>query len=221
MRFAPHVLLGSVLGAAALAVYLGDRAPAASAQVAAAPPPPITKPATEPHTTTLPPNHPMIGPGGAPIASVRPPADERPAMAWKVPDGWKVAPNPNAMRIATYRVPAVAGDTDEAEVTISRAGGTTDANIERWLGQFDDAGKDTRVERTVRGMKVTIVDVIGTYGGGMAPGASPPHRQWALLGAIVETPGTPYFIKMIGPAKTVRAARAALEKLVDGITPAS
>lgn len=178
-------------------------------------------PDIDPHATTLPPNHPMIGPGGAPIASVRPTSDERAAITWTVPDGWKIAPNPNAMRLATYRIAPVAGDTDEAEVSISRAGGTTDANIQRWVGQFDAAGKDTRIEKTVKGMKVTIVDVTGTYAGGMTPGASTPHTGWALVGAIIETSGSPYFLKMIGPAKTVRASRAALEKLVDGVTPAS
>jgi hypothetical protein len=214
MRVAPYIAIAAVVSAAAFALVGQDRAPAHASAVA--PSAPVADDLRL--TTTLPPNHPMIGAGGAPIASVRP-VEEPPAIAWTVPDGWQAAPNPNAMRIATYRVPAAAGDDEDAEVTVSRAGGTTDANIQRWLGQFDDAGKDTRVEAMVRGMKVTIVDVKGTYVGGMTPSAQP-RRGFALVGAIVETLGSPYFVKMIGPAKTVSAARPAFEKLVRGITPA-
>jgi hypothetical protein len=43
--------------------------------------------------------------------------------------------------------------------------------------------------------------------------------EWAMVGAIVETRGLPYFFKMMGPATGVRAARAAFDRLVDGITP--
>jgi hypothetical protein len=124
------------------------------------------------------------------------------------------------MRLATYHVPRATGDTEDADVSVTRAGGTTDANIERWLNQFDDRGKDTRASRDVRGLKVTIVDVSGTYlGGGMTAGPSEPHPGWALLGAVVEAPGTPYFVKFTGPAATVRASRAAFNALIDSLTP--
>jgi hypothetical protein len=98
--------------------------------------------------------------------------------------------------------------------------GTTDANIERWLNQFDDRGKDTRAKKDVRGLKVTLVEVSGTYlGGGMMNSPSIPHPGWALLGAVVEAPGTPYFVKVTGPAATVRSARAAFDALIDSLTP--
>jgi hypothetical protein len=219
-RIAPYLAIGAVVAAAVLALVVRDKPRAAPDPAVSAPPPPALD---DPHATatpTLPPNHPMIGPNG-PLGTVRP-NDDAPAITWKVPDGWKVAQNPNAMRLATYRIAPVAGETDEAEVSVSRAGGSTDANIKRWVGQFDEAGKDNRVEKTVRGMKVTIVDVTGTYqGGGMMGGAPATHKGWMLLGAIIETPGSPYFMKMIGPAKTVTAARAAFEKMIEGITPAA
>ena len=53
-------------------------------------------------------------------------------------------PNTSSMRLATYHVPAAKGDADETDVSVVRAGGTTDANIDRWVRQFDEAGAPAR-----------------------------------------------------------------------------
>jgi hypothetical protein len=154
-----------------------------------------------------------------------PPAQAQPqegALTWTPPPGWQTVPNASPMRLATYRVPAAAGG-DDAELTVARAGGTTDANIERWRGQFEGTtGKAARAERTVRGLKVTVVELSGTYqAAGMMPGAAPaaPRPGWALLAAIVETSGSPYFFKMVGPAANVKAAHASFDVLIGSISP--
>ena len=64
------------------------------------------------------------------------------------------------MRLATYHA------SGGVEVSVSRAGGTTEANIQRWIAQFDDVGRDARAEKTVRGLHVVTVDIAGTYVGG-------------------------------------------------------
>lgn len=164
---------------------------------------------------TLPPNHPPIGAATAARGSMPSGSDDPPALAWKMPTGWQEVPSPNAMRLATYRTP------DRVEVSVSRAGGATDANIQRWVGQFDDVGREVHAEKTVRGLHVVTVDVAGTFvGGGMNPGASSEaHPAWAMVGAVVESRSPPYFFKMTGPAAAVHAARAAFDQLIDGITP--
>jgi hypothetical protein len=124
------------------------------------------------------------------------------------------------MRIATFKIPVAGKDTEEAELSISRAGGSTDANLQRWVGQFEEAGKDTRATRTVRGMKVTTVEVSGTYLGGMMMGGGAAKKPgWSLLGAIVETQGSSYFFKMTGPTATVKNARIAFDGMLDSIAP--
>lgn len=238
MRLATYALLGTVVVAAGLAVYRPDRSPQAATvmqpsngggQVAVVPP--------QEDEQELPPNHPPVGAGataagpnhGGPGA-MGPnhggnnggvaPSDEPAGMVWKMPSAWKVAPNPNAMRIATYRVPG-ATPADDADVSISRAGGSLDMNIERWVGQFQGAGKETRTERMVHGIRVTLVEIHGAYvAGGMGGGSSEPRAGWAMLAAIVETQGMPYFVKMVGPDATVKAARPALDELVASIVPA-
>jgi len=145
-----------------------------------------------------------------------------PAITWTAPAAWKTSPNPSTMRLATYRVPRAPGDTEDTELSVVRAGGTTDANIERWLGQFDDAGRDTRTARILHGMTTTVVEVHGTFTGGMAMGTAPAsHPGWALLAAVVETPGSPYFFKMTGPTRSVTAAHGAFDALLASVTPTS
>lgn len=143
--------------------------------------------------------------------------DDPPAIAWKAPSGWKTAPNPSALRIATYKVSHATSDTEDADVSVVRAGGTADANIERWRDQFEGSVKETRTVKTVRGLKVTLVEISGTYLGG-AGGAVTSRPGWTLVAAIVETPQLPYFFKLTGATTTVRSARPAFDALVESIS---
>ena len=60
-------------------------------------------------------------------------------VAWTVPAGWELAPA-RQMRIATYRIHAIAGDPEDAECAVyffgAGQGGTVEANLDRWAHQF-------------------------------------------------------------------------------------
>ena len=58
---------------------------------------------------------------------------------------------------------------------------------------------------TVNGLKVTTVDVTGTYTAEMAPGSQTFHNDanYRLRAAVIETPRGNYFVKLAGPAKTI------------------
>lgn len=144
-------------------------------------------------------------------------------IGWDVPKAWSVAENPSSMRIATYKIPKIEGDSEDAELAVSRAGGSLDANLDRWKGQFDPAKPDStkRFERDIAGLKVTIFEIAGTYKGMGAMGGGPggPKTDYAMLAAIVEGAGTPWFFKMTGPEKTVKAARPDFESLVNSVRP--
>jgi hypothetical protein len=123
------------------------------------------------------------------------------------------------MRLATYRIPHAPGDTADAELSITQAGGSAEANAQRWIGQFDEAGQKTakRTARKVGSLDVLVVEVQGSFAGGMSrEGETQPG--WALLGAIVSTPGMPHFFKITGPAKSVIAARAEFDGLLNTLT---
>jgi hypothetical protein len=217
IRFASFVAIPAVLFAGVLAFRGAERAPEVTPVSARATVPPLagddeTLPSDN---AELPPNHPPIGTAMSPHGALPTAPNEAPAISWKMPAGWKEAPNPNAMRLATYLAPG------GIEVSVSRAGGATEANIQRWTAQFADVGQQGRAEKVVHGLHVVTVDIAGTYvGGGPAMGAPAEARAgWAMVGAIVESASTPYFFKMTGPAASVRATRPAFDRLVDGIVP--
>jgi hypothetical protein len=138
-------------------------------------------------------------------------------VAWDAPAAWTSMPNPNSMRKATYKVPRAAGDTEDAELTVSTASGGVEPNIKRWSGQFGNAEAKTE-SRKVNGLDVTIVEIKGTYSsGGMMGGPAAPKEKWMLLGAVVDGGERQHFFKMTGPEKTVTAARKDFESLVSSL----
>jgi hypothetical protein len=141
-------------------------------------------------------------------------------VAWDAPPGFQKAENASPMRKATYHVARAAGDTEDAELSVTQVGGTVDQNIKRWAGQFGQQLEGVKREaRTVNGLKVTVVEIHGPYSGMAMPGAPPqgaPKPSFALLGAIVET-SPPTFFKLTGPDKTVAAARADFDRLVSSL----
>ena len=204
--------------ASAAAFALG-RSTSSSPQAATREPDPAPEPAPQsfPPTQTaaaeLPVGHPPVDPSATPLPA--PPATN---LTWKVPNRWETLPNPSTMRLATYRPARAAGDTADADVSVTQAGGSVGANADRWVGQFDaDAQKSAkRTTKTIAGLEVTIVEVEGTFGGGM--GAKSADAGYALLGAIVATPGMPHFFKITGPKKTVQQARPDLDALLATMT---
>ncbi|EYF05314.1 hypothetical protein [Chondromyces apiculatus] len=197
--------------AAALAVALAAAAPACSKT----PEPP---PSTQPERNAPPPGVAPLS-GGHPAAPTA--AQGGTEVSWDVPSGWETAPNPSPMRKATYKIKKAEGDPEDAELSVSQAGGSVEQNVQRWVGQFEQKpGEEKRTTtRKVGDISVTVVEVGGTFKSGM-PGMGPtePKTNWALLGAIAETPGgVTWFFKLTGPAKTVTAARADFDKLVDSL----
>jgi hypothetical protein len=140
-------------------------------------------------------------------------------VSYDAPAAWQKAENPSPMRKATFKIPHAPGDTEDAELSVSQAGGTVDMNVTRWSGQFDHAtAAVTRSEKTVGALKVTMVEIHGKYTGSGMPGApaAGPKDNYALLGAIVETT-PPTFFKMTGPDKTVTGAKADFDKFIDSL----
>jgi hypothetical protein len=136
-------------------------------------------------------------------------------ITWDAPKTWQSMPNPSPMRKATFKIPKVAGDPEDAELTVSAAGGGVEPNIKRWAGQFGNAEPKTE-PRTVNGLKVTMVEIKGTFasGGGMMGGATTPKDKYMLLGAVVDEGDRQHFFKMTGPEKTVNAARKDFDAFV-------
>jgi len=129
------------------------------------------------------------------------------------------------MRVAEFTLPRAAGDAEDAQLVIyyfGGEGGGVEANIDRWLGQMKQpdgrasSAVAKRQVRTVNGLKVTLLDVTGTYVSDMTQGdpAHPDKSGYRLRTAVVETPKGPYFLKLVGPSRTVSAGDKGFEQLV-------
>jgi hypothetical protein len=151
-------------------------------------------------------------------------ADSGAGVRWSAPAGWK-AEAERPMRLATYTV------TPGAECGVyffgSGQGGSVDANLDRWIGQFLQAdGKPSKAaakiaKRMVHGWPLTTVDVSGAYTGMGGPTAQqgPAVQGYRMLGAIVEGPQGSIFFKFTGPAKTITANQPAFDKMLESMGP--
>lgn len=146
-------------------------------------------------------------------------------LSFSMPNGWvQEAPN-SAMRKAQYRLPGEAGDAELA--IFVGIGGGVQQNVDRWIGQFQapdgrPAAASANVgKREVGGLKVTTVDVSGSYTaammGPMAGGSVAPLDNYRMLGAVIEAPSGPWFLKLTGPSETVSKWEASFTEFVDSV----
>lgn len=136
-------------------------------------------------------------------------------VKWTAPSGW-TSKGSSPMRAATYAV-------QDAECVVyffgQGQGGSVEANIARWSGQFTRNGAlapSKVAKRTVHGLPVTTMDVSGGYAGmsGSVTASQAPQPDYRMLAAIVENPGGNLFVKFTGPSKTVAANEQKFEQLL-------
>lgn len=161
----------------------------------------------QPAAQAAPPGMPA-GNGGTPPISTGEPASV--GLVWDVPVHWTDR-GESQMRLATYDVPSKGGaEAGECAVFYfgPSQGGEADANIDRWIGQFEKHGNISRSTKTIGGMTVKLVQVDGDY---LAPSgpmmqSSGTKKGWSLIGAIVDGPNGSVFFKFTGPKDTVHGA---------------
>ena len=136
-------------------------------------------------------------------------------LHFKASDGWVSEKPSSSMRVAQYKLPKGEGDKEDASLVLYyfgvTQGGTPQANIDRWISQMQQPDGSSSKDKaksesvTINGLKVTTVDVSGTYTAEMAPGSGTFHNDanYRLRAAVIETPKGNYFVKLAGPAKTI------------------
>jgi hypothetical protein len=127
-----------------------------------------------------------------------------------------------------FAIPPVGDDENPGRATISGAGGSIDANIERWIGQFiQPDGSDTKKvakieEKKIAGQEVHLVDLSGTYkdqpDGPFAGGPIIERKGYRMFAAIIVTKDLGnYYLKFYGPERTVAENRVAFDKMVESL----
>ena len=147
------------------------------------------------------------------------------SLKFTAPAGWVAETPTSSMRKAQYRLPKADGDSEDGELAVfyfGGGGGGVQMNIDRWIGQFSKPDgspvTDARTShRTVHGIPLTIVDVTGTYVGGMGSAETKPKTDFRMLAAVAEAGNGPWFFKLTGPAKTVTRWEPSFRSFLDSI----
>lgn len=164
----------------------------------------------------LPPGHPPLDTAGG----IR--------LAWQVPRDWVAEPTASGMRVAQYRIPGPAGDARCVVFFFGAGeGGDPAANARRWASQFEQPDGSSSLDKMTvtvldsSAVPIRIVEITGTYDGGMAVAEPPvpPRPGFMLLGGIAEAPQAPWFFKLTGPEATVGPQRDAFVRMMESIRP--
>jgi hypothetical protein len=148
-------------------------------------------------------------------------------LTFEAPAAWKSDPPPaGGMRRAQLKVQPVDGDDYPAELVVFAFGGgagSVEANVERWRNFFKDkdGNPPKAVTKKVKGKNVemTRVETSGHYYPARFPNrpAEPDRPDARLLGAIVIGDGTSFFIRMVGPNKTMNKLSADFDELLGSV----
>ncbi len=129
---------------------------------------------------------------------------------------WTQAQNTGMMTKAILNYPTETGEPLVAKFyDFGNQSGGVEANIQRWVSQFEGAPEVKKDELTFGNTKVYLVTATGTYLDGMLPsGPKTPKADSTLLGAILSSDDSTIFIKMAGPKAAVAKAQADFKKMV-------
>lgn len=141
------------------------------------------------------------------------------------PATWTMVPPASDKRLAQFKI-TTPGEGMTAEAIVyyfgKGGGGTAEANIERWQGQF--TGSANRPVTPVvnrfqsNGMAVTTAELHGAYARGIGIGpVGVPKPDQILLAAVVETPEGNLIIQLHGKEASVSAQKEAFLAFVRSI----
>jgi len=154
------------------------------------------------------------------MAADAPATFEVAGLKFKRPATWEWVETTSSMRKAQLKV-TEAKTKETAEIVYFHFGGDgggTDANVQRWLGQFVEPRdeKNTKVEKTkVGSTPVAYVRAEGTYSSGMPGGPKTPLKDHVLLGAIVEGKEGHVFIRYTSPKALATASEKEFKAMVE------
>ena len=149
-------------------------------------------------------------------------------LRFEVPTDWHARKPDSDARKAQYEL--TGPDTsDAASLVVYYFGpggaGNLQANIDRWVGQFADSSgqppqEQSRVTaRTVAGMQIHSVDVSGRYIAQVTPGSDDRYDKpdYRMMAAIIETQDGRYYIKAVGPRRTIDRHEEAITMFLDSV----
>jgi hypothetical protein len=128
-------------------------------------------------------------------------------------------------RILDYEFELRGPEDQVARVTMMLSGGSLQANIDRWVDQFEGAKADAaQIEkRDIGGREVHFVQLSGTFkesmgGGPFAPGRVVSRPNYRMLGVIIAgRQQNAIFIKITGPDALVQKMVEPTQRMVESM----
>ena len=164
-----------------------------------------------------------------PAVSAGPATTSAAGLGFEAPVTWISEAPSSSMRLAQYRLPGLEGDPEDAELAVfyfGGQGGSVQANVDRWIGQFSNPDgspvTDPRVsQRDANGIPLTIVDVRGTYHQSQGPmmAQTTAKENYRMLAAVAEGPAGPTFFKLTGPQPTVDHFEESFNSFLNTLRP--
>jgi hypothetical protein len=123
------------------------------------------------------------------------------------PEGWNRREPRSSFVLAEFYLPGTGESDKDGRLTVSAAGGDIESNIERWRTQFG-GNPEKEARRTIEAsdFQITLVDFAGEFSdqrGPFAPASKQPGAR--MLAAIIPIDGELFFVKAVGPEKTIAA----------------
>ncbi|HZS48889.1 MAG TPA: hypothetical protein VFC63_27700 [Blastocatellia bacterium] len=151
-----------------------------------------------------------------------------PPLSFNAPSGWVSEKPQSASRVAQFTLPRVSGDKEDATVILyyfNTGGGGVQANLDRWVSQFQQPDGSSSQDKAkidkldVNGLKVTEIDLAGIYIAEMAPGSTNRFHEpnFRMRAAVIDTGKNPFYLRMLGPAKTVTKWNASFDEFVKSL----
>lgn len=137
------------------------------------------------------------------------------ALEFKAHPDWVLEKPTSTMRVAQYKLPRAEGDSEDGSLVLyffgSNQGGSVQANLDRWISQMEQpdgatsAAKARTEQLEMNHLKITTIDLSGTYTAETAPGSGVYFNKpgFRLRAAVIETPRGAYYVKLVGPSKTI------------------
>ena len=133
---------------------------------------------------------------------------------------WQAKPA-RQMTDQVFALPKAEGDPEDGDLALSHLEQhiPMQGNLSRWAGMFgyQGAAVDQNVKKQeLQGVRfpTTVVDISGTYKGSTMAPVNPAKDDYRMLVAEIRSPQRPYYVRLIGPAKTVAKWEEAYMKFV-------
>jgi len=192
-------LVIAILGSASVACGRGEVAHFRVPKVAQAP---LTSPAAMAGRA------PMGGNAGA--AEVPPPPSPGKSLRWTLPSGWTES-LAGGMRYATLK-PSTAGRIEVSVIVLPGPAGGELANVNRWRGQIGLSPIDEPELASTRKRIATKAGPVAVY-----DFLSDGQAKSRLIAALTASEGNTWFVKMVGDAAPVGAARPDFIRLLESL----